>query len=212
MTVWNTVANMRALDASIVSFFRVLEEQIGDQALWQLGESEEVASSNSPNGWCRYAWYRLYPLRRVPRGEARNRGPANLTVGVELWREVANQENAWQYAKEPLIYVGYCPKKNDYWGEDMACDYQGIPFQYPDDEVVAPTEGAPYLWTWNGEEEDVRWSLRTWYFILKMFSINSREEIQAQVIRPLKSLIGDNANRDVAFQGSSVIQMGPQGQ
>ena len=212
MTVWNTVANMRVLDASIVSFFRALEEQISDQALWQLVDPEEAASSSSPNGWCRNAWYGLYPLRRVPRGEGRNRGPANLTVGVELWREVPSQENAWQYAREPLIYVGYCPARNDWWHEDMACDYQGIPVHYPSGEVMAPTKGTPYLWTLNGEDVDARWSLRNWYFILKLFSTHSRDEIRNEIIDPLKSLIGDNASRDVAFQRSSVIQTGPQDQ
>lgn len=212
MTVWNTIANMRTLDASIISFFRVLEEQISDQDSWRLGDSEEAASSSFPNGWCRYASYIRYPLRRVPKGEGRNRGPANLTVGVELWREVANQGDVWQYASEPLIYVGFCPEKSDWWDDGMACDYRGIPVQFADGQIVPPTENTPYLWTWNGENEDDRWSLRNWFFVLEMFSITDRENIQKDIIGPLCSLIVDNADGVVAFEGTTVIRTGPQDQ
>ena len=140
MTVWNTIANMMTLDASVQSFFRVIEEKINDQDCWRLIGSEEESSSTSANGWCCYAWYIRYPLRRVPHGEEHNRGPANLTVGLELWREVTDQGEAWQYAKQPLVYVGFSPGKDNYWGEDMACDYRGRPAH---EEVVSPTQGSP---------------------------------------------------------------------
>lgn len=209
MIVWNTIANMRALDASISSFFRALESKIATQNGWRFLESEEIYCPKTSNGWCYYASYWRYSLRRVPRGTNRNRGPGNLTVGVELWRDVVDDRNAWPYAKHPLIYVGFSPYQNDdyCWADDMACDHLGTTPAYPNDEIVPPTENAPYLWTWSGEKG--RWSLRNWFFVLSMFAISDREDIQREIVGPLYSLLVENGNPAEIFQETQVIQTGP---
>ena len=205
MTIWNTIANMQALDASLGSFFQVLESEISIQDCWRLHGAEEIACSNTPNNWCYYTSYVRYSLRRIPRGENRQRGPGNLTIGVELWREVDNQENLWEHAKQPLIYAGFSPG-NDYWSDDMALDCRGVPTWYPDGEIHQPTEDDPYLWTWNGEDED-RWSLRNWFFVLPLCSIGRREDIQSEIIAPLRSLLVDNSDPNTVFDGRQAIPL-----
>ena len=197
MIVWNTFANVHALDDSLESFFQVLENAISSQKCWRFRNSEEIASLTTPNGWCYYASYRRYSLLRIPRGEGRQRGPGNLTVGVELWREVYDQDNLWEYAKQPLIYVGFSPR-NDYWSDDMALDCLGSPTWYRDEEVRPPTKEDPHLWIWNGED-GVRWSLRSWFFVLQLCSIERREDIESNILAPLHSLLVDNIEPNTAF-------------
>ncbi|MCY4488262.1 MAG: hypothetical protein OXF11_14270 [Deltaproteobacteria bacterium] len=203
MTVWNTIANMQALDASLASFFQVIENEISGQDCWGFHNSTEVASLVTPNGWCWYASYMRYSLRRIPRGKGRQRGPGNLTVGVELWREVTDQDNLWEHAKQPLIYVGFCPG-NDYWCDDMALDCLGAPTWYPDGEIHPPTEKDPKLWTWNGEDGD-RWSLRSWFFVLQLCSIERREDIEKNIVAPLRSLLVDNSDPNTVFFETQVL-------
>ena len=204
MTIWNTIANMRALDASLGSFFQVLESEITSQDCWRFHDSEEFDSLTTPNGWCDYTYYVRYSLRKVPKGKGRNRGPANLTIGVELWREVVDQENLWEHAKQPLIYVGFSPG-NDYWSDDMALDCLGSPTWYTDGEIVQPDDDDPYLWTCNGEGED-RWSLRNWFFALPLGAIERREDIENEIISPVRSLLIDNYNPNAAFDRKQAVR------
>ena len=204
MTVWNTVANMQALDASLGSFFEVAESEIRRQDCWRVGECKELTRVRTPNRWCCYTAYARYTLRKIPRGENRNRGPGNLTIGVELWREVANQEDPWEHAKQPLIYVGFSPK-SDHWSDDMALDCLGEPTWYPDSELAPPEDNAPYLWTWNGEEKD-RWSLRNWFFVLQLCSIECQEDIANEIIIPVRSLLVDNSDPNIAFDGTQAVR------
>ena len=204
MTIWNTIANMKALDASLGPFFEVLENEIRSQDCWSYRDSEEIACLSTPNGWCWYTSYVRYSLRQIPRGKGRQRGPGNVTVGVELWREVADHENPWKYAKQPLFYIGFSPG-NDWWSDDMALDYRGSPAWYPDGEVTPPTENAPYLWTWNGEDSD-RWSLRNWFFVLPLCSIKRREDIENEIIAPLRSLLVNNSDPNEVFDGRRAIR------
>lgn len=204
MTVWNTITNMGTLDASLGSFFQVLGDEIGAQNCWRLKDVHDEATLATSNEWCYYAYYVRYSLLRIQRGAERYRGPGNLTIGVELWREVTNQENIWEYAKQPLIYVGFSPRRRDYWSDDMALDFQGAPKWYPDGDVACPTDDAPYLWTWRGEGED-RWSLRDWFFVLPLCSIERREDIQNEIIAPLRSLLHDNYDPNTAFSGRRAL-------
>ncbi len=199
MTVWNTIANMWALDASLGSFFQVLENEIANQDCWRLQDSKEFDDLTTPNVWCCYAYYVQYSLRKIPKGEGRNRGPGNLTVGVELWREVVDQENLWEHATQPLIYVGFSPG-NDYWSDDMALDCRGAPKWYTGGEITQPDCNDPYLWKWNGEDEH-RWSLRNWFFVLQLCSIECREDIENNIIVPVRSLLVGNDDPNTAFDG-----------
>ena len=204
MIVWNTIANMQALDASLGSFFEVTESEIGRQDCWRFRDSDEVECLSTPNGWCSYASYVRYSLLRIPRGERRQRGPGNLTVGVELWREVASQESPWEHAKQPLVYVGFCPG-NDYWSYDMALDPLGESTWYSDSEIAPPEDDDPYLWIWNCDDED-RWSLRRWFFVLQLCSIECREDIEKEIITPIRSLLVDNTDPNIAFDGTQAVR------
>ena len=201
--VWNTIANMKVLDDSIESFFQVLASEIEKQDCWKFKTSEQVAALATPMDWCWYAIYMRYSLYRIGGGE--RRVPGDLTVGVELWREVIDQENAWVYAKQPLIYTGFSPKtKNGWWSENMALDYRKVPAQYPGGEIISPTKDAPYLWKWNGEDQN-RWSRCKWFFVLPLFSIGSREDVGNEIIAPLRSLLVNNSDSNTAFEGRQAI-------
>ena len=204
MTVWNTIANMKTLDASLGSFFQVLEGEIGNQNCWIFDGSESLPNLKSPNGWYRHTAHVRYSLRRIPRGEGRKRGPGNLTVSVELWREVSNQDNLWEHAKRPLIYVGFSPRK-DYWSDDMALDCRGSSIWYTDEGIVPPEDNNPYLWTWSGDNED-RWSLRNWFFVLQLCTIERREDIEREIISPVRSLLVDNGDRNSIFHGKQAVR------
>ena len=123
---------------------------------------------------------------------------------MELWREVAGRETPWEHAKQPLIYVGFSPG-NDYWSDDMALDGLGSPTWYPDGEVDPQTENYPYLWTWNGKDKD-RWSLRDWFFVLQLCSIECREDIENEIMAPLRSLLADNGDTNMAFDGKRALR------
>lgn len=205
MTVWNTIANMRALDTSLGLFFEVLKSEIGNQDCWELWGSKEDAPSKTPNNWCSYALYMRYSLRKIPRGRGRNRGPGDLTVGVELWREVAEQEDLWEQAKQPLIYVGFSPGKNDWWSDDMALDCRGSPAWHSDEKVVSPTEDTPYLRRWSDNDRG-RWSRRSWFFALPLCAIGRREDIETEIMVPLRALLVDNSGPGTAFDGTRAIR------
>ena len=198
---WNTIANMKVLDASLTSFFEVIESEIKGQSCWTLNGSERIHDQETPNGWCRYARYMRYSLSKIPRGEGRNRGPGHLTVGVELWREVMDERKIWIHAKQPLIYVGFWPKGNDWWNEWMALDCLGAP---TDEEVVEPTKDAPYLWTYNGRDNS-RWSLCDWFFVLRLCSIRCREDVLQEIVIPLRSLLVDDNDLHTAFGTTHAI-------
>lgn len=201
MTVWNTIANMWTLDVSLSSFFETLESEIASQDCWRYNASEEIAALRTPNQWCWYASYWRYSLRRIQGSE---RGvPGHLTVGVELWRETAEQECLWVHARQPLIYVGFSPG-NDWWSDDMAVNCLGSPLSYADGQVEPPTENAPYLWTWAGEDEE-RWNRRNWFFVLLLCSIEHKEDIVNNIVAPLRSLLVTNSDRDAAFGGTQAI-------
>lgn len=206
MTVWNTITNMKALDISIESFFQAFGSEISNTNCWRLETSIELSTNlRTSNNWCWFAQYMRYTLHRIGiRGGDERRVPGNLTVGVELWREVTNQENLWEHAKQPLIYVGYSPR-NDYWSDNMALDCLGSPTWYSDGEIAPPRDNNPYLWTWNGEDND-RWSLRNWFFVLPLCSVGRREDIENEIIVPLRSLLIDNSDRQTAFDGRRAIR------
>ena len=204
--VWKTVENMRTLDSSLYSFFQTLEADLKNQDAWSVNNTEVLNSKTTPNEWCEYSEYRNYRLNRPPQGR---RGPPGLlgylTVGVELWREVNEPDTAWCHARQPLIYVGFAPGR-DWWDEDLALDYRGDPVSHYDGTIVVPTEETPFLWKWDGEDGSV-WCKRSWFFVLQLLRINSRNDLQREIIEPLSSLLCGSSPND-AFNNRRAIRHG----
>ena len=206
--VWNTVANMRSIEASLYSLFQILECDLCDQHFGAFQGSSELATKPTPRGWCYYADYRCYRFNNPPQGRTGHPGLlGHLTVGVELWRELEDPNDAWLHAQEPLIYVGFAPK-NDWWDERLALDYRGVPVTQYDGTISSPGDETQCLWVWNGE--GVRdWRSISWFFALPLFSIASREDVLEEIIGPVGSLLTGSSPID-AFNGRRAIRRGGQ--
>ena len=207
--VWNTVDNMWKLGASIGAFFEVLESELGNgKPLMGAGGQSAGRNKYTRRGWCCYTDYRRYGLQRIKPETERYNQCGNLTVGVELWREVNDSADAWHLAKEPLIYVGFTPgtTPENFWGQEMGLDYLGAPLPSGEvGETVAPTETAPWLWWWDEDNPQTPWDQRNWFFVLRLFDIDSREAAQKEIIDPLGSLLAGN-NPSAAFANRRAIQ------
>lgn len=211
--VWNTIENMRRLDASVNSFFEVLEGELENEGPLTGTDAKNAGSKYTDKGWCYYAEYRRYRLKRPTPDTGRSKFFGNLTVGVELWREVDEPSAAWCHAREPLIYVGFTPGRspNNYWNEEMALDYHGSPLPAIEgDQTVEPTETAPWLWLWDGDNsEEETWDQRNWFFVLRLFDIDSTEALQLQIIEQLRNLLVDKLSPQQAFSNRKAILRRP---
>ena len=193
--VWNTIENMRRLETSVNSFFEVLEREVESQGPLTGTEPNDAGGKYTDKGWCYLAEYRRYRLKWPAPDTGRSRFFGNLTVGVELWRKIDKPSDAWCYARESLIYVGFSPgsSPNNYWDKEMALDYRGTPLPSMEgDQIVEPTERAPWLWLWGGDNpEEQRWDKRNWFFVLRLFDIDSTEAVLFEIIEPLRNLLVD---------------------
>ena len=211
--VWNTIENMRRLDTSISSFFDVLEEELENEGPLIGTDPNNAGTEYTDKGWCCYAEYRRYRLKKMAPNTGKYRIFGNLTVGVELWREVDEPSAAWCHAREPLIYVGFTPGRDsdNYWDQAMALDYRGSPLPAGEgDRTVEPTEMVPWLWLWEGDEsEEERWDRRNWFFMLRLFDINSKEALQLEIIEPLENLLADGLSPYQAFRSRKAITLRP---
>ena len=208
--IWNTVENMRQIEASLCSFFEVLEHELERQGPLTGSESKIAGEKRTDKGWCYYAEYRRYRLKRPAPDTGRSRFFGNLTVGIELWREIDEPSDAWCHAREPLIYVGFTPGSgpNNYWDQQMALDYRGSPLPaMKGDQTVEPIEEAPWLWLWEGDDsEEKRWDQRSWFFVLRLFDIDSTKAVQLQILEPLRSLLVDRLRPQNAFANTTAVR------
>ncbi len=207
--VWNTVDNMRKLGASIHSFFQVLEDELQNEASLNGTAQSGWGSKTIGHGWCYNTEYRPYLLKNND-SVARQSGPMGmLTVRVELWREVDDRSLTWHHAKEPLIYIGFAPNVEDYWRTGMSLDYRGLPSPMPDgSEVSPPTQTSPCLWLWCNDPDENSWDKRNWFFVVRLFDIDSRQTIEREIINPVRSLLVEGKDPDVAFDGKKAIRTG----
>ena len=137
-----------------------------------------------------------------------------LTVRTELWREQEvdqNEKSDWIHATSPLVYIGFCPDKDDYWEEEsLKLDVWGSPIVYEDNEgkIVEPTDKNPWLWEWQLEcnKDEKEWSERDWFYAVPLFDINSTNDIQKQILDPLKSLLVNNKSPEEAFKDKKAIK------
>ena len=208
--VWNTIENMRRLEVSVNSFFEVLERELENQGPLTGTESKGAGEKDTDKGWCYYAEYRRYRLKWPALDTGRSRFFGNLSVGVELWREIDEPSDAWCHAREPLIYVGFTPGRspNNYWDQEMALDYRGSPLPAVEGgQTLKPTETTPWLWLWEGDDsEEKRWDQRNWFFALRLFDIDSTEAVQFEIIEPLENLLVDKLPPQQSFTNRKAIR------
>ena len=154
-------------------------------------------SESSPNDWVYIEEYRVYDLRKRAQGRQRL---GYISVRIELWRDV-NEESDWEYAKKPLIYVGFTTPDDSPWHNthmrlDQHGDFSDLR-NYDDVEYdVWRRSCLPPLWemaethTENtiGEFE---WRQRSWFFALPLYEIHSRRNIEEKIVNPIKALLFD---------------------
>ena len=202
MTVWTTIENMRKLDCSVHSFFEILERRLFSEDLRQIKFTYWRSESRSTrNGWCYFAEYNHYFLRKMNQNTGRFNNAGVLTVAIELCREI-DPCSEWKHAREPLIYVGFHHtrnrKPNDYWSYDyMALSSFGEPFER--EGILPPNEERPALWIWDDGNANREWDMRSWFFALQMFDIDTPNAVDHEIIHPLNRLLIDNSDAQQVF-------------
>ena len=204
-TVWRTVENMRQIGDSIESFFSVLELEIkGIEYIHDVSDNTPRDPGTTVGyDWCYASDLRVYGLKK----QSPRRGPKPslgvLTVRVELWREIDDDDSRrWRHAKEPLVLVGFDPNENDPWDKVLLClDQFGNPKKDKLDGIRV-MEGAPWLWAWEG---DAVWSERSWFFVVPLSDIRSREDIGTHIVGPVKNLLADESPSN-AFRRTCAIR------
>ena len=190
-TVWQTVENMRQIGDSIESFYTVLELEIRKIEYIHGISPITLSDPTSMVGydWCYASDLRVYELikKSVRRGRKPSLGA--LTVRVELWREVdGDRSDGWQYAKAPLILIGFSRDKNDPWDRHwLSLDQYGNPEKAASAGARVLKE-APWLWTWD---EEIAWNERSWFFVVPLEAIKSREDIVVNIVGPVGELLAD---------------------
>ena len=61
---------------------------------------------------------------------------------------------------------------------------------------------APWLWAWK---ENKVWSKRSWFLVVSLSGIRSREDIGTHIVGPVTDLLDDKSPCD-AFRGTCVIR------
>lgn len=173
--VWQSIENMRLLEPSLSSFWGVIDDQLREGEFFASVEQTSEGESTTENGWCSYSEYAIYSLRKRHTETRRVRFFGELSVRIELWREVEEgSSSVWSYSKSPLIYVGFTPTRNDAWDEElMYLDQHGCPGQ---DDNICILEDSPWLCEyWIGDDDDddnEDWNTRSWFFAVPLGAIN----------------------------------------
>ena len=211
--VWQNLENMRKLGTAVNSFYSVLGKKLEES--FTKGKPIDVEEEELTEGdWCCFATCWVYTLKITKPNGSKQACP--LSVRTELWREINNDKSDWEHAKSPLIYIGFdpdLPKKGNAWGNDyLKLNEWGQPVHNDEDcEIVEPAPNKnPYLWEWPSEDKanksENSWSERSWFFVVPLFDINSTNDIQEQILDPLKSLLVDNKSPEDAFRDSKAIK------
>ena len=207
--VWQTVENMRQIGDSIESLYSVLELELRGVNCFRSVEyiTPRNAESWVGSGWCCASEYRVYKLTRMTSGPGRPPVLGAITVGIELWRDVDDDSSSiseWPYKKTPLVYVGFDPDQEDYWdGTHLLLDQYGK----AKDPNIGALDEARWLWEWRNTDngDDGAWSTRSWFFFMPLRAINNRQDVEVNIVAPVKALLGGTPPCD-AFRETMVVR------
>ena len=196
-TIWKSIQNIREMGYSIAAFWDALPVELKKIGNYSINEWDGTLndSENDPNGWVYIEEYRVYDLREIAKGRPRL---GYISVRIELWRNV-NEELDWEYAKKPLIYVGFTTPNDSPWDNThMQLDQHGEfsgECNYDDVEYnVWCNSCLPPLWEINATEtentiDQFQWDQRAWFFALPLYEICSRKNIEEKIVNPVKALL-----------------------
>ena len=159
MCVWQTIQNMKKLGSSINRFWSALRTEFSrDCNQIYIADDINREEENTACGWACIYESGVYVLkRRQENVPGRDPKCGELTIGVELWREVDDNPD-WVHAREPLIYIGFTPSNNDndYWTKtDMRLDQHGeFIGELENGGICRPTEQDRRLWEYVHTEEE----------------------------------------------------------
>ena len=106
---------------SIAAFWDALPVELKKIGNYSVSEWDGTSKSD-PDGWVYIEECRAYDLRKIAQGRRRL---GYISVRIELWRDV-NEESDWEYAKKPLIYVGFTIPNDSPWDNThMQLDQHG---------------------------------------------------------------------------------------
>ena len=211
-TVWQTVENMRQIGDSIQSLFSVLELELRGVNCFR--GVEDITPKNADSwvgsGWCAASEYGVYKLTRKTSRPGRPPVIGAISVRIEIWRDVDDDSSSiseWPYKKTPLIYVGFDPKQDEYWDETcLYLDHQGRPEQNCEGMSICASAEASWLWEWRNADNGGggAWYERSWFFVVPLFAINNRKDVEVNIVAPVKALLGGTSPCD-AFRETKVI-------
>ena len=205
--VWQTVENMRQIGDSIESLYSVLESELKGANCFRSVEDITPRNADSWVGsnWCAASECGVYKLTRMT---SSGRPPVlgAITVRIELWRDVDDDSSSmseWPYKKTPLIYVGFDPNQDDYWDKtNLLVDQYGK----ANDPNIGALNEARWLWEWGNTNngDDGAWCTRSWFFFMPLCAINNRQDVEVNIVAPVKALLGGRPPCD-AFCETMVI-------
>lgn len=106
MCIWQTIQNMRKMGFSINAFWPALCTEFSrDCNRIYIAKQVYGESDYTDCEWAYIYENRVYTLKKRRQNRSgRDSFHGNLTVGVELWREV-DDEPQWPHAHDPFIYT-----------------------------------------------------------------------------------------------------------
>lgn len=126
-------------------------------------------------------------------GVGKRNGKANKYINIQISLYGDGMRSGLDDNEEPLLHVSF---------RDDATDYEdGVYFSIADldDAEVSLEENVLFNWGQIGCE----WNKQEWTFSLKLTSINSIEDINSKIVKPLSALI---SGADIEKAGLKMIQ------
>ena len=207
LRIWQTIENMRTLDASLGAFDRILEKQLEEKfsVEWIKGTGGTHGTDNS---WVEYAYWYACKLKGQPLGASRKKCVGAATFKIELWRSVGSHHSAWRHARTPLIYIAFCPDQKRPW-EEVGLDQFGNPVAEDGIGIECPQSGSNWLWEWTKNKPGARWRKRSWFFAVPLTALDSDESIGAEIVKPLEDLVLTEMSPAEIFKDKRAIQITP---
>ena len=203
-TIWQTIENMRKLDASLGSFDNILNSRLESQLCelsvnWIKGTGDNLSTNN---GWAEYAWW--YTCRLA----WRTQGSPNVgavTFKIELWRPVDENAAPWRHARTPLIYVAFSPDHKDPW-EEVGLNQYGDPWDTSGNKFENQRQESIWLWEWNDGTSQTLWQKRYWFYAVPLTALDSDESVGSEIVDPLKGLLLTQKPATKIFKGKKAIR------